>query len=154
MRMISQVAASSGETTLRRLLLALLALGVAGVSTDLLLISHYEDGWQLAPLAALGLGMVSIGWHAVTGSAASLRLLRVTMVLFLAAGAAGIFLHYRGNLEFQLDINPAQSNWELFTKVIRAKAPPALAPAAMAQLGLLGLAYAFRHPALGTPPKM
>ena len=39
----------------------------------------------------------------------------------------------------------------LFWKAMAAKTPPALAPGAMTQLGLLGLAYAFRHPALGRP---
>lgn len=65
------------------------------------------------------------------------------MVLFVVAGIVGIVLHYRGNLEFQLAIDASQSRWELFKKVMRAQAPPALAPAAMAELGLLGLAYMY-----------
>jgi hypothetical protein len=35
------------------------------------------------------------------------------------------------------------SNWELLEKILRAKAPPLLAPGMMLQLGLLGLAYVF-----------
>jgi hypothetical protein len=31
---------------------------------------------------------------------------------------------------------------------MKAKAPPALAPASMIQLGLLGLLYTYRHPSL------
>ncbi len=38
------------------------------------------------------------------------------------------------------------SNWELMEKVLRAKAPPLLAPGMMLQLGLLGLAYMFSDP--------
>jgi hypothetical protein len=34
-------------------------------------------------------------------------------------------------------------------KSITSKAPPALAPAAMIQMGLLGLLYTYKHPALG-----
>jgi hypothetical protein len=45
-------------------------------------------------------------------------------------------------------MDSSRSRWELFWEVVRAKAPPAMAPAAMAHLGLIGLAYAFRHPAL------
>ena len=153
MAMASRVDSGSNQTPLRRFLLALLALGVAGMSTELVLLNHYEDAWQMVPFAVLGLGLFSIVWHVVDGRAASLRLLRIVMVLFLVSGAAGIFLHYQGNLEFQLEIDPSRSQWELFQKVIRAKAPPALAPAAMAQLGLLGLAYVFRHPGLGRPSK-
>jgi len=35
------------------------------------------------------------------------------------------------------------STWELVQKVMRAKAPPVLAPGMMLQFGLLGLAYAY-----------
>jgi hypothetical protein len=38
------------------------------------------------------------------------------------------------------------SNWELLEKILRAKAPPLLAPGMMLQLGLLGLAYVFSDP--------
>ena len=135
--------------SLRRFLLVLLLLGLAGIGAELVALAHYEDSWQLVPLALIALAFVVIGWHVVDGGAATVRLFRIVMVMFVAAGIAGIVLHYRGNLEFQLEIDPSQDYWTLFRKVIRAKAPPALAPGAMAQLGLLGLVYAFRHPALG-----
>ena len=132
--------------SLRRILLALLVFGLAGVATELLALAHYEDSWQLAPLVLIALAFVVIGWHVVDGSAATVRVLRLVMLLLIAAGVLGIVFHYRGNLEFQLEIDPSQSHWTLFTKVIRAHSPPALAPGVMAQLGLLGLAYTFRHP--------
>ena len=59
-------------------------------------------------------------------------------------------LHFQVNIEFQLEMDPALSrHWRSFQKAILAKTPPALAPGAMIQLGLIGLAYTFRHPALG-----
>jgi hypothetical protein len=45
-------------------------------------------------------------------------------------------------------MDPTLEGWGLFVKVMRAKAPPALAPAAVIQIGLLGLLYTFRHAAL------
>jgi hypothetical protein len=36
----------------------------------------------------------------------------------------------------------------LFSTVMTAKAPPAMAPGAMVQLGLIGLVYCYRHPAI------
>lgn len=132
--------------SLRRILLALLVFGLAGVAVELLALAHYEDSWQLAPLVLIALSFVVIGWHVIDGSAATVRVLRLVMLLLIAAGVLGIVFHYRGNLEFQLEIDPSQSHWTLFTKVIRAHSPPALAPGVMAQLGLLGLAYTFRHP--------
>lgn len=140
--------ASDPYPVLRRLLLALLAFGLTGTGTELLLLGHYEGPWQLVPLGLVALALVSIAAHALGGGAGSLQAMRVVMALLIVAAAAGVALHYRGNLEFQLDMDPTASRWELFKKVVRAKAPPALAPGALAQMGLLGLIYTYRHPAL------
>jgi hypothetical protein len=134
--------------TIRVLILALVTLGLIGTGVDLVLLEHYEDSWQLAPLFLIALALLAILGHVVTRSAGSIRVLQLTMVLLIVSGGLGVGLHYRGNLEFQLDMDPTASRWDLFTKVIRAKAPPALAPSAMAQLGLLGLVFSYRHPAL------
>lgn len=136
-------------SALRRFVLAVLTFGLFGVLADLLTLKHFEDSWQLVPILLIGLALGTIVWYLAGGGAASVRLLQVLMLFFIVAGVAGVILHYRGNMEFQLEIDPSQHGWDLFTKVIHAKAPPALAPGAMAQLGLLGLAYAFRHPAFG-----
>lgn len=133
---------------LRRFLLAIIVVGLVGSLTELLLLGHYEDPYQLVPLGLIGAALTIIAVHLLTRSAATLRVLRLLMGLFILAGAAGVVLHFRGNLEFQLEIDPTQSAWTLFSKALRAKAPPALAPGVMAQLGLLGLLYTHRHPAL------
>ena len=67
----------------------------------------------------------------------------------MISGAVGMYLHFQVNMEFQLEMDPALTGMSLFRKAILAKAPPALAPGVMTQLGLIGLAYTFRHPALG-----
>ena len=141
-------AADAVLARVRMFVLALLLLGLAGTLAELLALAHYEDSWQLVPLVLIGLAFVIVAWHLYDRSAASVKMLRLVMAFFIVAGIAGVILHYRGNLEFQLEIDPTQDQWTLFKKVIRAKAPPALAPGVMAQLGLLGLTYAFRHPAL------
>ena len=74
------------------------------------------------------------------------RLFRAVMVLLILTGGAGAVLHYRANMEFKLEMDPSLSGLALFSSVVRAKAPPALAPATLALLGLLGLASAFRRP--------
>lgn len=136
----------------RRLVLALLAIGLLGLGTELVLLRHYEAGFQLVPLTLIAAALLVIGWHAVTGSAASVRVLQVLMTMFLLAGAVGVMLHFRANVEFQTELDPSQGRWALFMNAIHAKVPPALAPGAMAQLGLLGLLFAFRHPALTDDP--
>jgi hypothetical protein len=147
MRFPTDSAEPSTLAALRWLLLALLAAGMIGMGTDLLLLDHYEDGWQLPPLVLIALGLCAAAWVAGRGSAAAVAALRWTMWLFVAAGAIGIGLHFAGNREFQKEIDPTIAGWPLFVKVMTAKAPPALAPASMIQLGLLGLLFTYRHPA-------
>lgn len=136
----------------RRILLAVLFVGLLGTGTDLVLLNHFEDPLQLIPLVLLGLGLVLLVWHAIDKGRASVRTLQVLMILFVIGGLAGLVLHYRGSMEFQLEVNPELSGLELFLKAIRAKAPPALGPGAMIHLGLLGLAYAYRYPVSGSSP--
>lgn len=138
--------------SLRSLLLALICLEIAGLTTELVLLNHFEDSWQLVPLVLLAQGASAVAWQLLAPTAISTRYFQLTMSLIAAAGIAGIVLHYRGNLEFQLEMDATQSSWDLFRKVIHAKAPPALAPGAMTQLGLLGLVYTFRHPAISRVP--
>ncbi len=136
----------------RRILLAVLFVGLLGTGTDLALLNHVEDPLQLTPLVLLGLGLVLLVWHVINQGRASVRALQVLMILFVIGGLAGLVLHYRGSMEFQLEVNPELSGLELFLKAIRAKAPPALGPGAMIHLGLLGLAYAYRYPVSGSSP--
>ena len=135
-------------SVIRRWLLAVLALGLVGTGVELVLLEHYETAVQFVPLVSIALALAVLIWHRVKGDALSIRALQATMVLFLVAGIAGAGFHFRGGAEFQREIDPSQSRWEIFKKAMRSKAPPVLAPGLMVQLGLVGLAYAYRHPAL------
>jgi hypothetical protein len=132
----------------RTLLLALLALGLSGTGAELVAFEHFEDAWQAVPIGLIAVALAMVLWNAAAPPRGSVRLFQILMVAFLAAGVLGVYLHFQGNLEFQLEIDPDQSRWDLFNKVIHAKAPPSLAPGSMAQLGLLGLIWSYRHPAL------
>jgi len=63
----------------------------------------------------------------------------------VAAGAAGVYFHYRANVEFQLESDPSLRGRALVWRVLQAKVPPVLAPGVMIQFGLLGLAYTYRY---------
>jgi len=125
--------------TIRRLLLGLLAFGMTGTTAELWLMGHHEDWKQLIPLAMMGLSMVALIWFWRSQQGAAAWLFRVCMVLLAVTGAAGSVLHYRANMEFQLEMDSSLGGMALLTKVLHAKAPPALAPANMALFGLLGL---------------
>ena len=127
------------------ILLGTLAAGLVGTLTELLLLGHFESASQWIPLALLAIGILVATWHAARPSALTVRALQVTMALCVAAGALGVGLHYDGNVEFELEITPAMDGLELVRKALTG-ATPVMAPGAMAMLGLIGLAHAYRHP--------
>ena len=130
--------------SLRRMLAAILLIGMTGTIIELLLVGHDEDTIQLVPLALLGAGIAAVCWRAAAQSPWSATVVRLVMVLMLAAGAAGVFFHYRANVEFQREADPSIAGRALLWKVLRAKVPPALAPGVLVQFGLIGLAYTYR----------
>jgi hypothetical protein len=138
--------------TIRRAVLALLVVFMLGTGLDLMLLDHHEGAWQMVPLALLAAGLVVSAWT-LGGRAGAITAMRLLMVLFVAAGFLGIALHYLGNREFQLEMDPHLGGWPLFVKIVTSKAPPALAPASMVMMGLLGLIYTYQHPALRIPQR-
>lgn len=133
--------------TWRRLALFLLLLGIAGVLLELLLLEHFEDAPQWAPIALLVLGLILCAAVAARPTKPLVRALQGLMTAYLLASGAGIFFHLKSNAEFELELRPSMAGTELVVETLKG-AMPALAPGAMAQLGLLGLLVSFRHPLL------
>lgn len=131
------------------MLLFILVLGTIGTGAELLLVGHFEDPWQIVPLALFALSLAALAWYGVSRGAASVRTLQAIMALFLVSGAAGVYLHYTGNVEFELEMYPDRKGFELFSESM-AGATPTLAPGTMVLLGLIGLVYTYQHPALVT----
>ena len=128
---------------LRRWILVVLVLGLLGTVTELVLLEHYEQPLQFVPLVLIVAALAALWWEFTRSDLASRRATQIVMALFVLAGFAGVAAHFYGSAEYQLELNPDMSNWELLEKILRAKAPPLLAPGMMLQLGLLGLAYVF-----------
>jgi len=135
-------------TTLRLAVFLILLLGMFSTGAELILLSHIEDRLQWIPIVLISLGLLTSGWHWARRSAPSIRVLQVILCGFIASGFAGMYFHYQGSAEFKLESNPSLQGWNLFREAIRSKAPPLLAPGVMIQLGLLGLIFTYRHPAL------
>jgi hypothetical protein len=128
---------------LRLWVLGVIVLGLIGTVTELILLEHYEQALQYVPLVLIALGVVVLAWHYAGQGNASLRAVQIVMALFVLSGFVGMLAHFNGSMEYQLELNPDMSTWELLEKILHAKAPPLLAPGMMIQLGLLGLAYAY-----------
>jgi len=135
------------RVSLRQILLLLVLVGNLGLVAELLLLGHTESFNQWIPLIALALGTISTLVVMFRPGYRSIRVFQWVMASFLMAGTLGLYLHYRGNVEFALERYPDASGLDLMWKALRG-ATPTLAPGALAQLGLLGLVYAYKHPTL------
>jgi hypothetical protein len=131
----------------RRALLVLLLLGSVGTGAELLLMEHVEDIWQLIPVILIGLSLAVLGWYGMAKTSFPLRILQILMLLTAGSGVAGTLLHYRGNVEFELEMMPGLGGVDLFQAAMMG-ATPALAPGTMIILGAMGLLYTWKHPAL------
>ncbi len=140
-------ARSATLAVLRGLLLIILLVGIIGTGIELLLLEHTDGVWQVVPLVLLGVALLVLSWHLIARNSASVHAIRLLMLGFVLSGVAGLLLHYRGNLEFERELHTTAAGFELFWEAIKG-ATPTLAPGTMIQLGLIGLVYTYRHPAL------
>lgn len=135
------------NVSLRQLVLALVFVGIVGLEAELALLRHAESLSQWIPHVVLMIGLLSTIIVYFRPGTASLRAFQALMVVFVGVGLLGLYLHYRGNVEFAVERDPSLSGARLLWKALRG-ATPALAPGALSQLGLLGLLYSYHHPAL------
>lgn len=131
---------------LRQMILALVFIGIIGLIAELLLQKHFDSATQWIPLVSLGAGLATTAAVARNPTRLTMRAFFITMIVFVGAGLLGLVLHFKGNIEWALERNPELGGMTLVWKALTG-ATPALAPGALAQLGLLGLAWSYRHPA-------
>lgn len=133
--------------TLRCLVLAILTLGILGTGFELILLDHMEDNWQWVPLVLLATAFPAAIWLLLSPGPVIVRGFQVLMGLFVLSGFTGQWLHFSGNMEFELEMYPSREGLELVWEALGG-AYPSLAPGTMILLGLLGMAVCLRHPAL------
>ncbi len=129
--------------TLRRAVLAVLLFGSLGTLAELLLIGHYEDTWQFAPLGLLGGVILVTGAYLRRPGEGLRRVVAGVMWVCIVCGLAGNWLHYKGNVEFEREMYPDRAGFELARESLTG-ATPVLAPGTMTVIGLFGLVAAWR----------
>jgi len=132
---------------LRQFMAGLFLFGSAGMLAELALLDHTESLVQWLPFLAVGAGALAMAWALWRPGVTALRSIQATGVAIAVVGRLGVWYHYRGNTAFELEIVPTAGGWALAWESLTG-ATPALAPGLMIQLGLLGLAFTYRHPAL------
>lgn len=135
-------------SSLRKIIAALFLFGGAGTLAELYLLGHTESLVQISPFLVIGAGSAALLWAVVRPTPGGLRAVQVTGAAIALVGAAGMWYHYGANTEFELEMYPDRRGLDLVWESVRG-ATPALAPGLMIQLGLLGMAFTYRHPASG-----
>src|SRR5688500_20279991 len=94
--------ARSDDGPLRRVVLALVFLGAIGLLAELGLLEHFESFTQWIPLALLAVVVGAVVAVHVRGGRGTVRFFQGVMALCVVTGAIGVWLHYQGNMEFEL----------------------------------------------------
>lgn len=135
---------------LRRFLLGLAGFMAVGTIVELALTKHWDDAVQLLPFALAGLSFLSIVAVLVRPQAATLRLLRWSMVVALMGSLFGVYEHIENNIEFAREIHPNATAMALLWSGL-AGGNPLLAPGILAFTAVLALAATYYHPELIKP---
>lgn len=135
---------------LKLFLVLIFLVGTIGVSAELALIGHVEGTVQWVPFVLLGLAVLAIGAHAARPTPRLLLPVRAACSLLVVGSVLGIYFHLDGNAEFERERDP-DGRGVSYWMTVASGATPALAPGALAQIGLIGLAYAW--PSLHRPTK-
>lgn len=131
---------------LRAVLLGIVALGAVGLLIELSLLDHRDSVTQWIPFFVLAAVLVATATVWRKPSRKTVRLFQGAMVTAFLTGLLGVILHYRGNVEFETERDATLHGRQLVWEALHG-ATPALAPGALVQLALVGLAFAYRHPA-------
>jgi hypothetical protein len=136
--------------TLRRFALALCVLGVVTTPIELVLMHHYNDKDQIMPFVFFGLAAIGVAAAWFRPNARVLRGVRVLMVLVVLGSGIGVMEHLKANYR---DATRGGAVPNLIELVLTGVAP-LLAPGILAQVGLLGLAFTYKHPAFEIPEEV
>ena len=140
--------------TLRRGLLAISALGVAGLWLELAVARHWNSTVQLVPWVAAGLVAVGVALVAIRPTPARLILARVLAVICVGSGLFGVIQHVESNYDSgELDavygprwatMSTASRLWHALIESVGPS--PSFAPGALALIAACLLLATARHP--------
>lgn len=138
---------STVEQQLRSFLVGVAAFIFIGTVAELYLLEHYEETQQWIPiiLSIVGFFISVAVWKKQARKI--LITFRWVMGLIALASLYGMYLHFMGNYQFTLEINPSFSAVEAIWPAIKGSYP-LLAPGILFLSASLGLAATYRHPEL------
>ena len=111
-----------------------------GILMELYLLGHYEDTQQLIPIFCIAAAMLLVFVLFFKQTRLTLGTLKLILGLTALSGVYGMYLHMQANFEFEQEMAPGAKPWDLFIESLSG-ALPALAPASMIVLALIGYSY-------------
>ena len=128
------------DAKITRLILIAIVFMSVGLSIELYLLEHYEGIVQFIPIICVSLGLI-LSLILFKFRNASIQILfHISLILMVASGLAGIFLHLKANYEFEKEIRPSINGMDLFMESLSG-ALPSLAPGSLILLALIGYSY-------------
>ena len=120
----------SEKFSVKKMIVLALLFMMIGTLLELYLLDHYEDAFQLIPVLCIAFSLINL----------IIKLFKLVLVLTSFSGVYGVFLHLQSNFEFEQDMKPTATNWELFSESLSG-ALPTLAPMSMLVLAFIGYSY-------------
>ena len=125
---------------LRKVLVLALLFMMIGSLLELYLLDHYEDSWQLIPILSVGTTLVTLLILFFKKTTKVVNLFKAVLILTALSGVYGVYLHLQSNFEFEQDMKPTASFWQLITDSLSG-ALPTLAPMSLVVLACIGYSY-------------
>src|ERR1044072_3641188 len=141
---LSNVAAAEVLRRLRRFLIVLALFLFGGALVELWLVGHTEDVIQWLAFALAGAGALSVTLTLFHFSRATVRLLRVCMLVIVLGSLFGMYEHVSGNIALAREVQPNSTTAQLFWRGLQG-GNPLLAPGVLAVAAVLALSATYRY---------
>lgn len=131
---------NAATQSIRFWIIAAILFMASGTVIELLLLSHYEDTWQLLPIILIGLSLICFLMTFWLRQNWVVQLLKLLLLSCVISGGLGVYFHLQANMEFEAEMHPTQS-WSTTFLESLSGALPALAPGSMILFAIIGYIY-------------
>ena len=125
---------------LKNVIFCTLTFFLLGTLTELYLITHYTDIFQIIPIVCIGISCFCFVVLFFKLTRLTLKLFKFSLLSNSLIGLLGVFFHLNSNYEFEKEMRPSSDSWGLFVESLSG-ALPALAPFNLVILSMVGYSY-------------